>query len=113
MLDLNRVVGYTEHGHTYCVAPIMDGSQVSEANFWAVGRDCCDHRWNFNCGDARNPLAKAGLVYQDSAELFAPHFRAQYDAAARQAASVYSIAIPERPVFLTWTLDPEALEEEL
>lgn len=113
MLDLNRVIGYTEMRHTYCVAPIFDDTQQTQANFWAVGRDCCEHRWNFNCGDARDPRAKAGIVYQESPEFFATHWRAQYDAAARQAASVYGISIPERPVFVTWTIDPEALEEEL
>lgn len=112
-LDLSRALGHQDGKHVYCVVPILDDNMVTEANFWAVGKDCCSARSNFDCGDARDPLAKAGIVYQDSPSLFAPRDQATYFAAARQAASVYSLTVPERPVFVTWARDPEATEEAL
>lgn len=112
-LDLNRVLGHMDGKNVYCVAPIVDDSMATEVNFWAVGKDCCHQRSNFDCGDARDSVAKAGLVYQDSSQWFAPHDRAKYAAAARQAAATYSLAIPDEPVFLTWARDPESTEEAL
>lgn len=112
-LDLRRTLGHKDGKHTYCVVPILDDNLVTNANFWAVGKDCCFTRSNFNCGDARDPLAKGGIVYQDSPSVLASSDHDTYLAAARQAASTYSLTIPERPVFLTWASDPEATEEAL
>ena len=47
-------------GSTYCVALIVDAA-TSSVQFWAAGVNCCS-RGNFECDDAWDEKAHAGLV---------------------------------------------------
>lgn len=69
--DPSRSMGYFRHGHTYCVAPIAlesgysDQQLSADVQYWAVGKDCCKGEHAFNCDDATDPNARAGLVKID------------------------------------------------
>merc|ERR1719345_642400 len=76
-LDDSRAIGISNARHTYCVAPVLDtfgsvepGAAPPEVQFWAVGRDCCGRRQNFNCDGAallENP--DGGIVLRRQEEL--------------------------------------------
>ncbi|CAK9077244.1 unnamed protein product [Durusdinium trenchii] len=75
MVDRSRSVGFqSSAGFLVCVAPIVDGSMSpgSLTNFYAYGINCCSHRGNFNCDDARNPSAHHGMLLPDPSDVLPP-----------------------------------------
>merc|ERR1719253_1607017 len=50
-VDTERTLGYMEAGTVYCVAPVAAAKFSSAPQFWAAGKNCCDMRGNFKCGD--------------------------------------------------------------
>ncbi|CAD7928706.1 unnamed protein product [Amoebophrya sp. A120] len=66
--DLSMVVGLKAHGEVYCVAPVLkkgtDPTSAPPIQFWAVGTNCCEYRYKFQCGQL-GPDAHAGLVRHD------------------------------------------------
>merc|ERR1719198_573867 len=106
-VDLRRPFGMRPQGtsQTYCVAPILDETELSKVNFWAVGRDCCEPSWGFRCDASRNPSAKAGAVLTEGSSAFAGELYERYRLAARQAAATYNLYTPDRPVFVRWLVD--------
>eukprot|EP00913_Durusdinium_trenchii_P009980 g9366.t1 len=62
--------------------------------------DCCS-RGTFECDDAWDQKAHAGLVLQA---------RDQYRLAVRQAAAAYGLASAKEPIFVQWVVDPEKVE---
>lgn len=101
-LDFRKSMGF-KNLNTYCVAPItIDGYELSNYDFWAVGLDCCsDDIADFNCGDAQNKKAHAGLrLLQDDERAF-------YRLAVQQAENTYHIKALH-PLFLYWAEDPDA-----
>lgn len=57
---LFTLAALAQDGSTYCVAPIVDAA-TSSVQFFAAGIDCCS-RGNFECDDAWDEKAHAGLV---------------------------------------------------
>jgi len=110
-VDITRAVGFQAQGGVYCVAPILDETQIARVNFWAVGRDCCLSRASFNCDEAWNPDAHAGAVVLDTG---APQVSFNqldfYLKAVHEAQALYDLASAESPVFVRWVLDPSAMQ---
>jgi len=112
-VDLVRSLGYKgiETGGTvYCVAPILDAAaaDVDEVRFWAIGQDCCMPTWGFRCGPVGNPAARSGVVLRKMGSHSSREMYQIYSNAAHQAAALYHLRTSEDPVFVSWTLDPEA-----
>lgn len=108
-VDNTRTLGYMEAGVVYCVAPVTSQKFSSAPQYWAAGKDCCDQRANFRCGDAANPLAKSGVAIQDDDLL------AKYKTAIRMAEAVYQLdPTATGRVALSWTASAgSSLKEDL
>lgn len=105
----------------YCVAPIVrqplgnqGGSNQVETqgvfklpesgtvDFWAVGVNCCEPTGlGFNCGDVKNPSARAGL------RLIRDDQRAFFLLAVQEWAAKYGLPT-KHPLFFYWVVDPLA-----
>jgi len=103
-VDLRRTVGFKVlGGSTYCAAPVLDDTDLTRVEFFAVGLDCCEARWDFRCGESTNTQAHAGIVVSgDGASKEATD---RFIMAAKQAAGIYRFHIPNRPVFVEWVAD--------
>jgi hypothetical protein len=112
-VDITRAVGFQAQGGVYCVAPILDETEIARVNFWAVGRDCCKSRASFNCDEAWNAEAHSGAVVLDTG---APQISFNqldfYNKAVKEAQSLYEIASADNPIFVRWVLDPAAMQTE-
>jgi len=107
--DTQHSVGYMKFGTVYCVAPIFSaGGTRTPPSFWAVGKDCCEQKGKFTCGDVTNTAAHSGVRVEGDREDFVN--------AARMAAATYrnlTSAKTEDMVFLRWTADAVAYKEKL
>mmetsp|Transcript_47563 Transcript_47563/g.58468 ORF Transcript_47563/g.58468 Transcript_47563/m.58468 type:complete len:324 (+) Transcript_47563:66-1037(+) len=114
-LDLRRVLGSRPVGSTttYCVAPIMDSSKSHHVHFFAADVDCCESRRSFICGDATKPSARTGVVLPAHSSSYNARRWQHFFDAASQAAEVYGWHLPERPIFVRWFEDAEAVQSEL
>lgn len=92
----------------YCAAPIMDSGveQRRTVSFWAIGKDCCSSRGEFECGSAGDALAQGGVRVPPDGLLHREH--GEYMRAVRQAAAVFDLAFEEEPVLLRWVEDPSS-----
>lgn len=109
-VDTTRAVGY-KAGTTYCVAPILDDSQLDRVEYWAAGIDCCPSRGDFVCDDAWNPTAKSGVVILDSDSFF-PAKRDYYLKAVAQASSAFQMTSAEEPLLVRWVSDPQQIQDD-
>jgi len=124
-VDTTRAVGYKQ-GTVYCVAPILDDTQLDRVEFWAAGIDCCPSRGDFNCDDTFNPKAKSGVVILDTTggdagvhtggagatfTMFPPK-RDFYMAAVREAEANFQLTSAEHPLFVRWVADPQTLQDD-
>jgi len=100
-IDARRGMGFKD-GSTYCVAPIVDAA-TSSVQFWAAGVNCCS-RGNFECDDAWDEKAHAGLVLRQHS------WHPQYALAVKQAAAAFGLATAKNPIFVEWVVDPEKVE---
>jgi len=110
-VDITRAVGFQAQGGVYCVAPILDETEIARVNFWAVGRDCCLSRASFNCDEAWNPAAHSGAVILDTG---APQVSFNqldfYSKAVKEAMALYDLSSADNPIFVRWVLDPAAMQ---
>lgn len=114
-LSLRQVLGNRPQGSrtTYCVAPIIDARSPSkEVNFWAAGLDCCEPLRSFLCGDAANAEARTGIVMPSSTSQYAADRWDLFRKAASDAAELYGLTLPERPIFVRWHVDAKAVQSE-
>lgn len=124
-VDTTRAVGYRS-GTTYCVAPIMDDTQLDRVEYWAAGTNCCDARGDFTCDDTWNPKAKSGVVILDmvpgdaylasgdtsiGVSLWAPALP-YYKKAARQAEAHFALTSAEKAIFVRWVADTQVVQDE-
>jgi len=106
-VDTQRTVGYMEAGIVYCVAPVSTNLVSNTPQYWAAGRDCCDERSDFHCGDTHIKEAKSGMRILDGND------RDRYRTAVRMAESVYNLTANETGDYsLSWRLNNN-LEEDL
>mmetsp|Transcript_26104 Transcript_26104/g.45432 ORF Transcript_26104/g.45432 Transcript_26104/m.45432 type:complete len:349 (-) Transcript_26104:85-1131(-) len=68
-LDSSRSFGLKSYDYTYCVAPIISKEKTihphslgQKVTFWAVGRDCCSNRGNFECDGAGDVEVRSAFV---------------------------------------------------
>lgn len=108
-VDTTRAVGY-KAGATYCVAPILDDTQLDRVEFFAAGLDCCPSRGDFTCDDAWSPTAKSGVVILDSDGFF-PAKRDYYLKAVKQAAAAFQMVAAEHPILVRWVADPQLIQD--
>eukprot|EP00933_Yihiella_yeosuensis_P021492 TRINITY_DN169_c3_g1_i1.p1 TRINITY_DN169_c3_g1~~TRINITY_DN169_c3_g1_i1.p1 ORF type:complete len:355 (-),score=80.69 TRINITY_DN169_c3_g1_i1:161-1225(-) len=112
-VDLRNVLGFRPQGTvtTYCVAPILDATKkTKEVNFWAAGEDCCEPLRSFLCGDVQHARARSGLVFPPNASNFASERWHNFREAAMQAADLYGLTVPNRPIFVNWQQDAVAAQ---
>jgi len=100
-VDAKRGLGFKDRS-VYCVAPIIDDSKPEKIQFWAAGQDCCSARGDFECDDAWDRKAHAGVVVRRAAP--------EYLQAVKQAKAVYGLSSPAEPIFVQWVVDPEKVE---
>jgi len=100
-------------GNRFCVAPILDESQQTRAEFWAVGMDCCRGHIGFYCDDVQDVSAKTGAVIFDQESWFSQDPYGEYQTAVKQASARNGLEIPERPVLVRWVKDPATVTDSL
>lgn len=71
-LDTQRSFGYKADDFTYCVAPVVSRTDAvhpqssgRKVTFWAVGRDCCGNRREFECDGAGEVEVKSAFAQKD------------------------------------------------
>lgn len=110
-VDISKSVGF-KHGSFYCVAPILDEDMDTRVEYWAAGVDCCSYRGDFNCDDAWDPKARSGaVIFEDSSELIASE-RPFFVKARQEAEAAYNLASTDDAIFLKWTRDPDAVQDQ-
>lgn len=114
-LDLRRVLGFRPQDGTslttYCVAPILDDTQLSQVEFWAVGFDCCEPLSMFRCGDSLKFSARTGMVVSRAASEPIAYQYWRFQQAAQQAAAIYHIRTPREPVFVEWVASASVTQD--
>jgi len=124
-VDTTRAVGY-KSGSVYCVAPILDDTQLDRVEYWAAGIDCCPSRGDFNCDDSWNPKAKSGVVILDTTAGDAAvssgdtsvgfslwkSKRDYYVKAVREAEANFALTSAEHPLFVRWVGDPQMIQDD-
>lgn len=108
MVEGARSVGY-RNGDVYCAAPIVGKpieNHTALRGFWAVGTNCCGMRARFFCDDTFTSGVHGGMVMlpemSDGSDFEA------YHTAARMAASIYGLPLPEELRFVRWLRDVDA-----
>lgn len=124
-VDTTRAVGY-KAGTTYCVAPIMDDTQLDRVEYWAAGTNCCTSRGDFVCDATYNPKAKSGVVILDvvpgdasistgetsiGLTLWAP-ILPYFKKAAKQAEAHYALTSAKNAIFVRWVADTQMVQDE-
>lgn len=109
-VDTSKSLGYQD-GDTYCVAPIIDGSDTGDVEFWAAGVNCCAARGNFICDDAFEPDARGGAIIR-SVSALSVDVRDKYALAVKQAEAAFEIASTADPLFVRWVQDPQLLQDD-
>lgn len=124
-VDTSRALGF-KVDTVYCVAPILDNTQMDRVEFWAAGIDCCPARGDFTCDDTWDPKSKSGVVIlgasagdADSArgsvglglQLWHP-IRDYYMKAVHTAEAAYSMTSSKEPMFIRWVRDPQAVQDD-
>lgn len=107
-VDNTRSVGYKEGYHTYCVAPVMDDSDMSKIGFWAAGIDCCNARGLFWCDEAGSPLAYGAVPLVEPGLLSLDHDG--YYTAIKMAEASFNVHSEKNPLLIRWVTDPVMVE---
>mmetsp|Transcript_60346 Transcript_60346/g.127830 ORF Transcript_60346/g.127830 Transcript_60346/m.127830 type:complete len:290 (+) Transcript_60346:133-1002(+) len=111
-VDTTHSVGYMENGKIFCVAPIVKAGTIS--TYWAVGKNCCQQRGDFKCGDAHLEDGVGVVVHEGLS---------QYQSAARMATATYSSKLGQSDtdshgnaasgLFVQWISDASTLKSSL
>jgi len=102
-VDHTRAVGYKAL-HTYCVAPVMDDSDMSKIGFWAAGIDCCAARGAFWCDEAGYPMAYGAVPLKEPQILGLDH--SGFDEAIKLAEASFNIHAEKDPLLVKWVTNP-------
>lgn len=106
IVDFTKGLGFQDSALRTCVAPITGVASDGYVGYWAAGfGDCCRQRGKFTCGPVTDPLAHGGLVLRDVG-LHNAHLE-QLKMAAKQSGVSYSFTVPDNPIFVKWSLDPD------
>jgi len=99
----------SSRGRKFCAAPILDESQQTVAEFWAVGMDCCEGHIGYYCDGAQDITAKSGAVIFETNSWFNRDPYYKYMDAVKQSAARNQLQIPERPLLVRWVKDPATI----
>jgi len=120
-VDASRGLGYRA-GDLWCVAPIIGRQQLhaagvqlnmqQSAGFWAVGKNCCQKRGTFQCGNSWSHAAHGGLAVFDVGRMDVPVIPT-YKLAIAAAAQTYGLIMPEEPILIQWAEDPAVALAEI
>jgi len=125
-LDTQRSFGFKGDDYTYCVAPVVSRtasihpeSAGPKVSFWAVGRDCCGNRRDFECDGAgevevRNAFTVNDLDKDAITKILVPRTsRPQYLKAVSAAKALHGLQSEddENIILVRWAADPEEILE--
>lgn len=122
VLDTSRAFGYKASDFTYCVAPVISNevsvsplSSGPKISFWAVGKDCCGNRRDFECDGAGDLEVKNAFTVNDLpkdwlTDLLVPKTsRPMYLKAIEAAKALHNLRSEDanRILLVRWAADPE------
>lgn len=125
-LDTSRAFGFKAEDFTYCVAPVVSRSAEvhphssgPKVSFWAVGKDCCGARRDFECDGAgetetRNAFTVNDLEKDWLTKLLVPRTsRPQYLRAVEAAKALHNLHSEDEDnvILVRWAAEPEAILE--
>jgi len=106
-VDHTRAVGF-KGLHTYCVAPVLDDSDMSKIGFWAAGFDCCGARGSFWCDEAGYPMAYGAVPLKESKIVGLDH--TGFEKAIKLAEASFNIHAEKDPLLVRWVTNPVAYQ---
>jgi hypothetical protein len=106
-VDHTRAVGY-KGLHTYCVAPVLDDSDMAKIGFWAAGFDCCGARGSFWCDEAGYPMAYGAVPLKEPQILGLDH--SGFDKAIKLAEASFNIHPEKDTMLVKWVTNPVAVQ---
>lgn len=106
-VDHTRAVGYKAY-HTWCVAPVLDDSDMSKIGFWAAGIDCCGARGSFWCDEAGFEMAYGAVPLKEPRILGLDH--SGFDKAIKLAEASFNIHAEKEPLLVKWVTNPVAYQ---
>lgn len=106
-VDQTRAVGF-KGLHTYCVAPVLDDSDMSKIGFWAAGIDCCGARGSFWCDEAGWPMAYGAVPLKEAKILGLDH--SGFQKAIKLAEASFNIHAEKEPLLVKWLTNPVAYQ---
>lgn len=125
-LDTSRAFGYKGDDFTYCVAPVVSreaavhpSSGGPKVSFWAVGKDCCGNRRDFECDGAgetetRNAFTVKELQKDWFTSLLVPKTsRPSYLKAVKAAKALHNLQSEndEQVILVRWAAEPTEILE--
>merc|ERR1719310_2251534 len=111
-VDHTRAVGF-KAWHTYCVAPVLDDSDMSKIGFWAAGIDCCGARGSFWCDEAGYPMAYAAVPFKEPQVLNLGYDHSKFDKAIKLAEASFNIHAEKEPLLVRWVTNPVAFQWDM
>jgi len=125
-LDTSRSFGFKGDDFTYCVAPVVSrtasvhpSSEGPKVSFWAVGKDCCGNRRDFECDGAgevetRNAFTVNELDKDFLTRMLVPKSsKFEYMKAVEAAKALHSLRSEndEQVVLVRWASEPREILE--
>lgn len=114
-VDTAKSVGFRD-GSVYCAAPVLDDTQSTRVNYWAVGQDCCLKISGFSCDDAMELGAESAVVLLGEIGGFTAREKsdhAHYLRAIRQAEAAHGLVSADGALLLRWVRDPKEIRWQL
>jgi len=121
-LYTSRAFGFKDTDFTYCVAPVVSRhepvhphSSGPKISFWAVGKDCCGNRRDFECDgagdmDVRSAFTVRDIYHDHVTRLLVPRTsRPQYLKAVEAAKALHHLRSEndDEIILLRWAAEPE------
>merc|ERR1719506_3173269 len=125
-LDTARSFGYKADDFTYCAAPVVSKSAAVHPDsagpkvaFWAVGKDCCGNRREFECDGAgetevQNAFTVSELEKDWLTKLLVPRTsRPMYLKAVEAAKAIHNLQSEndDKIILVRWASQPEKILE--
>jgi hypothetical protein len=121
-LDTSRSFGLKLDDFTYCVAPVVSRnievhptSSGPKVTFWAVGKDCCGSRREFECDGAGETEVRSAFTVRDidhnfvTKTLVPKTSRPKYLLAVDAAKAMHNLKSEsdEKIILVRWAADPK------
>lgn len=121
-LDTSRSFGLKAADFTYCVAPVVSrtasihpSSGGPKVTFWAVGKDCCGNRREFECDGAGETEVRSAFTVRDIDHNFITRLlvprtsRPEYLRAVSAAKVLHNLKSEDddKIILVRWAADPK------